>query len=539
MIDCLILGYNVSNFQDYVTMVRAMGTDYGNYRDLRFHFVEHEGKPYRSMDILNHFHFKDKVPGSYKPLHNADFMWPVVLYLGSFLSRRGLSFDYINLFQFEKEKLKEKLLNEEILTIAITTTMYVTPHPILEIISFIKKYNKSAKIIIGGPYILNSTGGSSTQAEIQRVFKFIGADFYIVNTEGETALEKIIRAVKNNGDYSEIDNIYYKSDNGFIFTKASEENNSLEENPVDYKLFSKESLGEYVSLRTSKSCPFACTYCGFHERGGKYKFLDVAHIEKDLNALRDIGSVKMLTFIDDTLNVPKDRFKELLRTMVKNKYNFKWNCFYRCDFRDEESLELMKEAGCEGVFLGVESGNERVLKNMNKGVRPKDVYEMIPRFRELGIVTHTNFIVGFPGETEESVQDTINLIQEAKPDFFNAQLWYCDPITPIYKKREEYGIKGSAFRWTHNTMDWKTACDLLEKVFMTVHNSNWLPLDGFAFWSVFYLQRRGMTLPQIKEFLRFFRLAAGDQLKNPGRNTIAPELMDDFVKSCQFGSGIE
>src|ERR1051325_8284012 len=114
--DCLIIGYNDANFEDYVSMVKSMGAESGAFRDLNLAYIDYDNRPSRSMDILNLFRAESE-GGGHRPYHNADFLWPVVSYLGSYLYRRGFSFDYVNLFHLEKEKLKDKLLNEDILTI--------------------------------------------------------------------------------------------------------------------------------------------------------------------------------------------------------------------------------------------------------------------------------------------------------------------------------------------------------------------------------------------------------------------------------------
>ena len=532
MIDCLIIGFNDTEFEDYVNMVRRMGTDSGAYRDLNLHFIEYNGKPYRSMDILNHFCCQGE-KGEYRPFHNADFLWPVVVYLGTYLSRRGLSFDYVNLFHFERDKLREKLVNNDILTIAITTTLYVAPHPILEIMPFVREYNSTARIIVGGPYVLNQVR-MSDRATIQTLFKYIGADFYVISSEGEFALVNIINALRNGSSLDDIDNIAYRKGKDYVFTADVGEANSLEENMVDYSLFPKGEIGEFVSPRTSRSCPFACAFCGFPERAGKYRYLSVELVEKELDAIRDIGTVTTLTFIDDTFNVPKKRFKEILRMIIRNRYGFKWNCQYRCDHGDEETIELMKEAGCEGVFLGVESGSDDMLQMMNKTARRKDYLAAIPRLREVGISTHANLVVGFPGETYESVRETIELIEETRPYFFRAQLWYCDPMTPIWRKRKECRIRGSAFEWSHTTMDSRTACDLIEKMFLSIENSLWLPQNGFELWSTFYLQRKGMTFEQVRTFLKCFNAIVKDKLICPEKEAIDPDLLNSLIESCRF-----
>ena len=532
MTDCLFIGFNDTNFEDYVTMVRSMGTDSGAYRDLNLAFIEYRNKPYRALDILTHFYFQSKKRAD-KPFHNKDFLWSSIPYLKTYLSRRGLHFDYVNLFQQEKEKFREKLTTDEILTVVITTTLYVSPHPIEEIVSFVRKYNKTAKIIIGGVYIYNQAT-SGDLAEIQRQFKYFGADFYVISQEGEMALFNILKALKSGSDFDEIHNIAYKKGDEYITTPIARESNSLEDNMVDYRLFMKEEIGEFVSLRTSKSCPFSCSFCGFPQRAGKYTFLSVDLVEKELDAIREIGSVTTLTFNDDSFNVPKKRFQEILRMMIQNKYNFRWNSFFRSDYGDEETIALMKSAGCEGVFLGIESVDDVMLERMNKTSRKKDYLKVIPLFSKYGIVNYVSFVIGFPGETYETVQNTIDFIEETEPDFFRAQIWYCDPITPIMKKREEYGIKGSAFNWSHNTMDSKTACDMVEKIYLSVDNTIWIPQYGCELWSIFYLQRRGMTLDQVKNFLKCFNAVIKDKLLYPEKRDIDAELLESLKYSCQF-----
>src|SRR5205085_1938539 len=137
----------------------------------------------------------------------------------------------------------------------------------------------------------------------------------------------------------------------YVMTPAELESNPLEEHMIDYSLFPKEDFNEFLTLRTAKSCPFSCSFCGFPQRAGKYKYLSVDLVEKELDAIRNIGRVTTLTFIDDTFNVPKERFREIMRMMIRNNYGFKWNSFYRSDHGDEKTVELMAQAGCEGANL--------------------------------------------------------------------------------------------------------------------------------------------------------------------------------------------
>lgn len=531
MTDCLLIGYNEGKFSDYMNDIKSTGMDSGAWRDVNLAFIEIDGKPYRSMDVLNTFRRADAL--AQKTLSNMDFFWPVITYLGTFVQRHGFSVDYVNLFQNEKEELRQKLEQEDILLVAVTTTLYVSVQPVLEVVEFIRRHNRSAKIVVGGPFIHNQAQMLDAR-QLARFFDFIGADLYVISQEGEQALVNVLRALKEKSPLSTIDNIAYKEKRSFVRTNVSTESSSLVENMVDYGLFPQERFGEFVTLRTAKSCPFSCAFCGFPQRAGKYTYLKLEDVERELNSISKIGTVSTLTFIDDTFNVPQARFKEIMRMMIRNNYGFRWNSYLRSDHTDLECIELMRESGCEGVFLGAESGSDTMLKNMNKTSRREHYLRAIPRLREAGIVTHCNLIVGFPGETMETFQDTVDFIEEAQPDFYRAQLWYCDPTTPVWKKREEMGIKGSAFNWAHTTMDAAIAANLVDQMFLEIKNSNWLPQHGFELWSIFYLQRNGMSLAQVKEFVRRFNDVVKFKLRS-GPDAVAGEnLLEPLLSACRY-----
>jgi radical SAM PhpK family P-methyltransferase len=293
---------------------------------------------------------------------------------------------------------------------------------------------------------------------------------------------------------------------------------------VNWDLFAPNA-GEYVNVRTAISCPFACAFCGFPEHAGKYQPAEVAALEQELTQLDRIGTVKSVYFIDDTFNVPVKRFKDILRMIIKNRYRFRWHCNFRCQFSDREMVELMKESGCIGVFLGIESGNNQILKNMNKKASREKYLEGAALLKEYGIVTHGSFIVGFPGETEETVNDTITFIQESQLDFYRAQLWYCETITPIWREREKYKIKGSQYEWSHATMDSKTACDLVDKIFFTIRDSVWVPQYNFEFDHMVHLIHRGMSIRQAKDFLKAFYMGIRERMETPSRKEVSFEVI--------------
>jgi anaerobic magnesium-protoporphyrin IX monomethyl ester cyclase len=510
LIDCLIIGHNEMNFEEYENIIGIMGKETVAYKDLSLNFINYKGKPLIVSDVYNMLN-KECSNVNIPTLSLSDTFSTTIAYLGTYLSRRGISFDYINSFQNEKEILVEKLKSHKIRSIAITTTLYVSALPILEILELIRKYDKSVKIIIGGPYI-STNCRLLDSSSLQYLLKSMAADFYINSSQGETALTNIVLAIKNNSNFDNINNIYYKDGSEYKSTLAVDEDNKLDDNMVEWGLFS-EKVGTFAAIRTAISCPFSCMFCGFPKHAGKYQTSEVKSIEKELNAIERIGTVKSINFIDDTFNVPNERFKAILKMMIKNKYSFKWHSYFRCQYSDRETIELMKESGCEGVFLGIESGSQEMLNKMNKQVKIEKYIEGHSLLKEYDILTFDSFIIGFPGENENTVKQTIEFIRETKPTFYRVQVWYCEPITPIWEQKDKYEIKGSQFQWEHSTMDSLTAFKHVEEMFFSIKDSIWLPQYNFDFINIFHLLHRGMSINQIKEFLTAFNIGLSEKLK--------------------------
>ena len=156
---------------------------------------------------------------------------------------------------------------------------------------------------------------------------------------------------------------------------------------------------------------------------------------------------------------------------------------------------------------------------------------------------HGNFIIGFPGEIEKTVGDTIEFIKESGIDFYRTQLWYCDTLTPICKQRQKYDINGSNFQWSHAAMNSREACDIIDNIFLSVKTSLWLPQHGFDFTTIFHLANRGIPLGNIKHFIRGFNDLVEEKLLNPRQGEVSAAVMNRLKNSlvrdeAGFGEGI-
>lgn len=531
-IDCLFIGHNEMEFDEYEKTVAKMGTHSGAYRDLNLNFIKYGRKNYPASEIFNLFYCNDpSASDERKPLHLGESFNLAIAYLGTYLHRRGFTFDFVNSFQEHKEDLALKLQQQNVLSVGIITTLYVSVFPILKIVEFVRRHNPDTKIIIGGPFVSNQVRALE-KMELDFSFKSIGADVYIDSSQGEATLVKVLQSLKQDRDLGSVNNIYFKNGNEFTMTPIERENNSLADNMVDWSLF-ETKVDEFVNVRTSISCPFHCSFCGFPEHAGKYQTAPVEAIGNELDRLARAPSLKSVQFIDDTFNVPVKRFKDILRMLIQKKYDFRWHSHFRCQFADRETVEMMKESGCEGVFLGIESGSDQILKNMNKATTVEKYYKGVELLKEYGILTYGSFIIGFPGETEDTVRQSIRFIEQSGIDFFRAQLWYCDTVTPIWQEREKYGIEGSHFEWSHNTMDSHMACDIVDRIFLTIKEPVWVPQYNFECDGLFHLLHRGFSLDRIKDFINGFNQGVREKLTQPAQREASFDVIKLIKNACQ------
>jgi p-methyltransferase len=198
-LDCVVIGYNETPFEEYEALLRGYGADSEAYRDLRFSFVNIDGRNMNYVGLLNHV--LKLATGNGGPskgedeLKSCDIPNLAAVYLTHYLRMRGYEARYINLFQFEKDALAEYLESDP-LCVAITTTFYLLNLPVNEMVKFIRERNPRTKIVVGGPLIANHLRNYHEE-ELTVALEDIGADIYVNEAQGEHTLTLIIEALKN------------------------------------------------------------------------------------------------------------------------------------------------------------------------------------------------------------------------------------------------------------------------------------------------------------------------------------------------------
>ncbi len=169
----------------------------------------------------------------------------------------------------------------------------------------------------------------------------------------------------------------------------------------------------FTTVQASFGCPFSCSFCIASTLGYKYRSVD--NVMEELRHIVSLG-IKEVFFMDFTFEARRRNTEELCRRMVEEGLDLTWVCSSRAATLDEELLTWMKEAGCHTLLLGVESGDEKLLQDYSKGVTKEQMRSAFSLCRKLGIRTLGHFIIGLPGETDQTAQKTIRFAKELDCD---------------------------------------------------------------------------------------------------------------------------
>jgi len=175
------------------------------------------------------------------------------------------------------------------------------------------------------------------------------------------------------------------------------------------------SLVKRANILTSRGCPFACTFCSvsrFWER--KARFRDPARVVAELASLQNDLGAGYIEVNDDTFTVKRKYIEAICHGIIDSGLELEWLCRARANALDEEIVSLLRRAGCSHVFIGAESGSERILRSIHKRIKPQDVSRAVRLLAEQGIEAIVSFIYGFPDEDAEDIARSARLAQECR-----------------------------------------------------------------------------------------------------------------------------
>ncbi|HVX57001.1 MAG TPA: radical SAM protein, partial [Candidatus Saccharimonadales bacterium] len=205
------------------------------------------------------------------------------------------------------------------------------------------------------------------------------------------------------------------------------------------KYFGGYLLHPYMSWYTGRGCKSRCTFCLWPQTigGHKYRFMSIDRVVRDVKYVKEhFPEVKEIFFDDDTLTDNHDRVEELAKAL--GPLGVTWSCNAKANV-PRKTLEVMKANGLRLLLVGYESGNQQILHNIKKGLLVDVAKRFSKDCRELGIVVHGTFILGLPGETRETIQETLAFAKEVNPHTIQVSLAAPYPGTFLYKQAKENG----------------------------------------------------------------------------------------------------
>jgi radical SAM superfamily enzyme YgiQ (UPF0313 family) len=427
-------------------------------------------------------------------------------YYRSLLARHGYRVHHVNCA--DRVVLAELAQRLEPRVVLLSTTFLNETTHVLAAIQAARRAFPQALLVLGG-LILVEYQRSMDAATFERLLGAWGADVYVVSPEGEQALLGVLAADRGRLATLPLPKTYVRDGRRVVACpEAAEQSLSLDESYVRWELLEPESLYHTVHTRTARSCAFKCAFCSYFSTQGPLILAEPETLRRELESLSKVPGVRSLIFTDDTFNVPPTRFKELCRVLCD--FDFEWYSFFRAQFADAETTRLMRDSGCKAVFLGIESIDDVVLKNMNKSATERAYRRGVGALKDAGIWLHANFIVGYPGDTETNVARTVAFLDEFEVEFFTPSPFYCSPGTPVWERRAELGIEGKYTHWRHATMDYVQANRLVRELTSAPRHTVFMSeLTANCFWSELLFYANGFSPQELKLLLRAFNRRMG------------------------------
>ena len=292
---------------------------------------------------------------------------------------------------------------------------------VLEYLLSLRKALPNIKILIGGPDIYDCEN-----------YLNAGANAFCIG-EGELTIIDLLAFCREEMDLSNINGIAYKKNGKIQHTPSRNLIENLDDLPVpawdkfnlenyfDYHVFNM--CTPYTSIIASRGCPFRCTFCISHEVWQhKYRSRSPAHVMKEIDYLVCELGVKFITFQDDIWSWNDEEWaKTICEELASREYKLKWRCIlHPLSFlkNRERMLSMMKSAGCTSITTGLQSASKSILRNIKRSPKePEALAELIQTANKLDILNNTAFIFGLPGETEETMEESIRYSLMIKPTF--------------------------------------------------------------------------------------------------------------------------
>jgi radical SAM superfamily enzyme YgiQ (UPF0313 family) len=374
-----------------------------------------------------------------------------ILYISAYLEGQGIENHVIDSTFISPEQQWEQLVKFSPDVIGIYVNL-MTRQYVVKLIQRIRAYagTQHTKIILGGPEVRNHA-----QNWLQA-----GAHVLVVG-EGEITFHALVTQWKAEADLYQIAGIYFNDASGNMhFTGEREKIKHIDVLPFPNR--KKVDLHNYlhawkqrhginaISISTMRGCPYTCHWCSRAVYGSSYRRRSPEKVVAEMESIQQQYAPDTLWFVDDVFTISHKWLESFAELIQAKNITLAYECITRADRLDEHVIGLLKKSGCMRVWIGAESGSQRIIDAMDRRVEVGQVQEMIRLTRRHGIEAGTFIMLGYPGETEDDILQTVQHLKAAIPDQFTITTAYPIKGTELYTEIQDAVI---------NNPDWATSSD--------------------------------------------------------------------------------
>lgn len=372
-----------------------------------------------------------------------------LLYVSAYLKSKNIANDVFDTTFSSIEKQLDFIENKKPKIICMYTNL-MTKIEVIKLIKTLKteKFN-FPKIVLGGPDV---------SYNVENYLK-AGADFLVIG-EGEETTFELYNAIINNENYNNINGIAFLENDKVIQTNPRVKFKELDELPLpnreainmqNYLDTWKNNHGQSsMTISTQRGCPYTCKWCSTAVYGQSYRRRPAEQVAEEMKMLKEKFNPDALWFVDDVFTVSHKWLLAFREEVLKQDAIIPFECITRAERLNDEILELLKEVGCFRIWIGAESGSQKIIDLMDRRVDVNVVKEAIQKTNALGMETGTFIMLGYPGETEEDITETIQYLKDANPTLYTITIAYPIKGTSLYNEIESK---------ITSKLDWETSTD--------------------------------------------------------------------------------
>lgn len=375
----------------------------------------------------------------YEDPHELQVMKPYpplgILYNSAYLKSRGFDVGLFDSTFHSRQAFADLLARERPPVVGLYCNL-MTKFNILEMIRQAKQ--AGATVILGGP----------EPPYYAEEYLARGADIVVIG-EGELALEELLLHLAQHGprDMAHIQGIVYRDDDGQIVrTPPRPFVQNLDSLPwpdrlsIDLQQYidtwrERHGLGS-VSLITARGCPFTCKWCSHSVYGVSHRRRSVQNVADEVEWLLATYQPDILWYADDVFTIHRTWFLNYAAELKRRGIRIPFECISRADRMDETVVQALAEIGCFRLWIGSESGSQRILDAMDRKTDVVRVQQMMHLLRQYGIETGMFIMLGYEGELIEDLEATVDHLKQSNPDLFLTTIAYPIKGTPYYSEVE-------------------------------------------------------------------------------------------------------